>query len=178
LGSRPSSKKSASPVRLLWEEEAAALKKNGCRNNSLPNIILIIVVIFLFYHFLQTLLPSLHRKLGFSIGRNRPERKKECKTISVSAGLLLIVCFFFFFQKLGFLHARLTHLQSSAKQDSNPILQLPSQRRHKSERIRISWSIFQQHVFLGMDFKLLSLCVCLSLSLSWEDDVSVVSVDL
>jgi hypothetical protein len=107
LGSRPSSKKSASPVRHLCEEEAAALKKNGCRNNSLPNIILIIVAIFLFYHFLQTLLPSLHRKLGFSIGRNQPERKKECKTISVSARLLLIVCFFFFFPKLGLLRSHL-----------------------------------------------------------------------
>ncbi len=59
-----------------------------------------------------------------------------------------------------------------------PILQLPSQRRHKSERFRISWSIFQEHVFLGMVFKLLNLSISLSLSVSWEDGVSVVSVDL
>ncbi len=59
-----------------------------------------------------------------------------------------------------------------------PMLQLPSQRRHKSERIRVSWSIRQEHVFLGMVFKLLNLSIYLYLSLSWEDDVSVVSVDL
>jgi hypothetical protein len=43
-----------------------------------------------------------------------------------------------------------------------PILQLPSQRRHKSERIRVSWSIYQEHVFLGMVFKLLNLSISLS----------------
>jgi hypothetical protein len=68
------------------------------------------------------------------------------------------------------LHARLTHLQSSAEQDSKTYFAVAKSektqvRTNPNFLVDFSGTCFSRH-----DFQ--------ALSLSWEDDVSVVSVDL